>query len=193
MRWHRAEGARKITHTSGLEQLLQLRHQLDQKRKSMMKKIPTILTLSLAAVFVTFSQQGRSQGTSEEFDIDDVKTISGTITNVDHPRATLKAADGKEYEIHLGPYWFWQRHQYALEKGAKVEAKGETEDVKGTMQIYPWQIREGKNVITLANDDGVPEWAGRRNSRGGTYGWGKGGFGYRGQRERCCGCNRGRW
>ena len=158
-----------------------------------MKKLLHLLTLTVISSLTAISQQGRSQGTSERFDVDDVKTISGTITEVNHPRATLKTADGKEYEIHLGPYWYWQRHRFALEKGAKVEVKGETEDVKGTMHMYAWQIKEGKNVMTLADDDGVPEWAGRRNSRGGEYGWGKGGFGYRGYRERCCGCNRGRW
>lgn len=158
-----------------------------------MKKLLGLLTLTAISSLTAFSQQGRSQGTSEKFDTDDVKTISGTITEVNHPRAILKGADGKEYEIHLGPYWYWQRHHYALEKGAKVEVKGETEDVKGTMHVYPWQIKEGKNVIMLADDDGVPGWAGRRNTHGGAYGWGKGGYGYRGCQESCRGCNRGRW
>lgn len=157
-----------------------------------MKKLQYLVTLVFIASLTAFSQQGRSQGAPERYDNDDVKTISGTVTEVDHPRATLKAADGKEYQIHLGPYWFWQRHQYTLEKGARVEVKGETEDIKGTTHIYPWQIREGKNVIMLADENGVPEWAGRRNSGGSAYSWGKGRFGHQGYRQPCGGCNWGR-
>ena len=89
----------------------------------------------------------------------------------------------------MGPLWFWQRHEYTLEKGAKVEVKGETEDVKGTTHVYPWQIKQENKVMMLADEDGVPEWAGRRNSRGGGFGSSKSGFRHGSHAPRCCGCN----
>lgn len=153
----------------------------------------TLLAFLLSVgVSLTFGQTWRARGASERFDTDDVKTLNGTITNVSHPYATFKADDGKEYQVHMGPYWFWERHEYALKKNIKATIKGEVENVKGTLHIYPWEVMQDGKTMTLADDDGVPEWVGRRGGRGigkgNSYGPGRG---YRGNGVgRCC-C--GRW
>lgn len=127
--------------------------------------IKAIMLTMLSAAFA-FAQAGRSGGKSERFDTDEIKTLSGTITKIDHPLATLKADDGKEYQIHMGPYWFWQREDFALKANAKATVKGEVENVKGMMHFYPWEIVQDGKTMKLADDDGVPEWAGRRSGRG---------------------------
>lgn len=151
-----------------------------------------LASLLLVGVSLTLGQTGRSRGASERFDTDDVKTLNGTITNVNRPYATFKADDGKEYQVHMGPYWFWERHEYALKKNIKTTIKGEVEDVKGTLHVYPWEVIQDGKTMTLADDDGVPAWAGRRVGRsiGKGYGYGPG----RGSHKYCCGpCRGGRW
>jgi hypothetical protein len=132
------------------------------KLSSITKAVALIM---LSATFA-FAQSGRSDGKSETLDTDDGKTLSGTITTVDHPIATFKTDDGKEYQIHMGPYWFWQREDYSLKPNAKAKVKGEVENGKGIMHFYPWEIVQNGKTLKLADDDGVPNWAGKRGGRG---------------------------
>lgn len=108
----------------------------------------------------------------------DVQTISGTITNVNHPIATLKTDDGKEYTIHMGPYWFWNDNNYSLSTNTVAEIKGE---VNGT-DIYPWTILQNSKTMTFTDDKGTPKWGngncpyrdGSGKGRGNGNGWGRG-------------------
>jgi hypothetical protein len=149
--------------------------------------ITKAVSLIMLSVTFAFAQAGRSDGKSERFDTDDVKTLNGTITKVDHPLATFKTDDGKEYQIHMGPYWFWQREDYALKPNAKAKLKGEVETVKGTMHFYPWEIVQDGKTLKLADDDGVPEWAGKRGRNGHGKGVGYGNGRGRGNQGRGCG------
>jgi hypothetical protein len=166
-----------------------------KRSKKTMNTNLTIRTL-IGLVLITsvaIAQQGRSKVATERFDTDDVKTISGTITTVNHPIAILKGEDGKEYSVHMGPYWFWEREEYSLKKGEKTQVKGEIEDVKGTMHLYPWQIVQDGKTMKLADDDGVPEWSGNKNGRGRGHGVGIGKHGRGGFARGCCGCGRHCW
>ena len=118
---------------------------------------------------VALAQPGRSKGTAERFDADEITTVAGTVIEVDRPFATLKGENGKEYKIHLGPVWFWDRRDYTLKKGMKAEVRGEVENVAGSLHLYPWEIKQDGNVMTLADEDGVPEWAGGRSGQGQSY------------------------
>lgn len=131
-----------------------------------LRSITKVVVLVVLSASFAFAQAGRSDGKSERFDSDNVQTLSGTITTIDHPIATFKTDDGKEYQIHMGPYWFWQREDYALKPNAKATVKGEVENVKGAMHFYPWEIVQAGKTLKLADDEGVPEWAGKRWVRG---------------------------
>jgi hypothetical protein len=137
--------------------------------------IMKVAALMMVSALSVLAQAGRSNGRSERFDTDDVKTVEGMITKVDHPYATLKAEDGNEYKIHLGPFWFWEHRDYSLKINANAKLKGEVENVKGAMHFYPWEIVQDGRIFTLAGDDGVPSWAGKRSSRGQGKGAGYGG------------------
>ncbi|MDZ7289693.1 MAG: hypothetical protein ONB44_10920 [candidate division KSB1 bacterium] len=138
------------------------------------KSILMMVAAMLLSVSLVFAQAGRSQGASERFDKDEVKTISGTITKVDHPYATLKAEDGKEYQVHMGPYWYWQREKYELKTNEKAQIKGEIDNVKGTLHLYPWEIVQDGKTMKFADDDGVPDWAGGRHGGCCQHGKGRG-------------------
>ena len=84
----------------------------------------------------------------------DVQTITGTITSVDHPVAKMKADDGKEYTVYMGPYWFWNENNYSLSANMSAEIKG---DVNGT-DLYPWTIVQDGKTMTFTDDKGAPKW-----------------------------------
>jgi hypothetical protein len=126
------------------------------------KSILMVVAAMLLSVSPALAQQGRSPGASERYDQDEVKTINGTVTKVDHPYATLKAEDGKEYQVHMGPLWYWQREKLELKPNVKAQIKGEVEEVKSAYHLYPWEIVQDGKTMALADEDGVPSWAGGR-------------------------------
>ncbi len=126
------------------------------------KLIVLTMVVALMSVTLALAQQGRSQGASERYDQDEVKTINGTVTKVDHPYATLKGDDGKEYQVHLGPLWYWQREKLELKPNVKTQIKGEVDEVKSAYHLYPWEIVQDGKTMVLADEDGVPSWAGGR-------------------------------
>lgn len=139
--------------------------------------------LILICAGLAFGQTGRAG----QYPSDDVKTLRGTITNVDRPVATFKAEDGHEYRLHMGPIWFWEREGYSLRKDASATIKGEVEDIKGSLHLYPREIVQEGRTVTLADDDGVPEWAGTRGGRVGSHGRARGSS-YRHSRWETCDC-----
>ena len=70
-----------------------------------MKKMKTLkITLAFLTLlfFSNIATAQRSDGTSEYNDVDNVLTVSGEITEVNHPIAKMKGDDGNEYQIHMG-------------------------------------------------------------------------------------------
>ena len=98
---------------------------------------------------------------------ENIKTISGTITSIDHPVAKFKADDGTVYDLRMGPYWYWQNNNYSL-TATYATVKGEIESKNGVNEIYPSEIEQSGSTIKLADDKGFPLW-----SKGGK-GWDKG-------------------
>jgi hypothetical protein len=127
-----------------------------------MKSFLLMVAAMLLSVSLVLAQEGRSQGASERYDKDEAKTINGTITKVDHPYATFKADDGKEYQVQMGPLWYWQREKLELKQNVKAQIKGEVEEVKSAYHLYPWEIVQDGKTMALADEDGVPSWAGGR-------------------------------
>lgn len=139
-------------------------------------KIIKALTLIIVIFSAAFIFAQRSDGTGERWDKDNVVTLTGTVTDVNHPLASFKADDGTVYQIHMGPYWYWEENKYELKKDVKATIKAE---VKGN-DVYPWEIEQGGNKIYLADDNGVPKW-----SNGNCKGW-KNGNGYNGKGRGNC-------
>lgn len=142
--------------------------------KTMKKQI-----LIFAIIVLTFSMAFAQRTLNP----DDVKELTGTITSVNHPVAIFKADDGTEYEVRLGPYWYWVDNNYKLEANTAATIKGEVNSKY--KEIYPFEITQSGNTIKLADDKGLPLW-----SRGGK-GWQGRGYGWRGGRgwgRGCCCC-----
>lgn len=135
-----------------------------------------ILTVLVIPALVYAQTEGRSTQGSEKRDVDNVQTLKGTITDVKHPYATFKSEDGKEYRVHMGPQWYWEREKFQLKHNVKAQIKGEVKEVQGRFEFYPWEITQDGKQISLADPDGKPNWSGgKEGKRSGKSGKGKGG------------------
>jgi hypothetical protein len=102
------------------------------------------------------------------FSQNNIKTISGTVTDNVRPCGYIKSDDGQEYKIHLGPVWYWNDNNYEL-KLSSVQIKGY---IDGT-DIWPYEIIQDGKTMKFADDNGNPLWSnGKGNKKG--NGWGKG-------------------
>lgn len=113
-----------------------------------MKKI--ILLLVFFALSVSFAS---AQNT--------VTTVTGSVTEVNHPTALLSAGDGTVYKMFLGPYWYWKNNGYNLLLEQAV--------VKGVIDgknIYPYEITQNGNTIKLKDENGIALWGGKGMGKG---------------------------
>ena len=97
-------------------------------------------------------------------------TVTGSVTEVNHPIAKFKADDGTIYDIHMGPYWYWMNKGYKL-INETATIKGEVKTVDGVKELYPNEIIQNGNTIKLADENGVPYWAGNKGKNGNGKGW----------------------
>ncbi|RCK73347.1 MAG: hypothetical protein IGBAC_0193 [Ignavibacteriae bacterium] len=145
-----------------------------------MKTLQRIILIALIVPALVYAQtEGRATQGSEKNDVDNVQTIKGTITEVKHPYATFKGEDGKEYRVHLGPQWYWEREKFQLRHNVQAQIKGEVKQVQGRYEFYPWEITQDGKQISLADQNGKPKWSsgkdGKRSGKSGKSGKFKGG------------------
>lgn len=124
-----------------------------------------VVFVVLIATTLAFSYNGWR---IQNWDKSKVTTIEGKVTfaygaiiNVD--------AKGKEYIVHLGRPFYWQNQDVKIEKGTSVKITGMTIEIDGKMNMYPQSVVIGQKEIKVADENGIPVWAGNA-------GWaGKGG------------------
>ena len=118
-------------------------------------------------------------------DSDDMVTVKGTFTNVTRPNITLKAEDGSEYIIHLGPIWFWEENKYELTLNTNAEVYGKLKT--GVKEIYAHKITMNGTEIKLVDDKGDPLWWKDGKGRNRDDSWGMGYGRGMGKGKGCCG------
>lgn len=134
------------------------------------------LMLVIVAMFIATT--GFAQRATYMWSNDNVKTVSGVITDNQRPCAILKADDGKEYRVHLGPIWYWEQNGYSLSL-SNATIKGNVKEINGVYDIFPFTIEQSGKVMMFADDNGIPKWSqgkgwGRGYGRGYGYGRGRG-------------------
>ena len=92
-------------------------------------------------------------------------TLEGKIKDSERPEITMDV-EGKEHILHVGPFWYWEEKGYTLEEGQDVKVTGAVAEVDGVLHVYPQTIQVGDESIELADENGLPAWAGRRGGRG---------------------------
>jgi hypothetical protein len=137
-----------------------------------------VIFLILLVTTVAFAQRG-----NYGWGNDNVKTISGTITDNQRPDVFLKGNDGNTYRVHMGPVWYWNQNNYGLTV-ADATIKGNVNVINGEYHIYPYTIEQGNTTMSFTDDNGIPKWTagnGKGMRRGNCQGNGRG-------RGNCCCC-----
>lgn len=131
--------------------------------------VTAILIVSAMAVFAHTGWRG----VRTQWDEEKVVTLEGTIKDTERPIITMDV-EGKEYTLHVGPYWYWEEKGLKLEKDQKVTVTGMVEEYEDVPHVYPKTIKINDETVELTDKDGVPVWAGQRGGRGPRFGKGCG-------------------
>ena len=100
-----------------------------------------------------------------------VEKISGNIVSVERFGEEFGMADGVLLKlrnrritetIHVGPLWFLERQDLALNIGDTVTVRGARVDRKKANHLIASSINKGRNTLLLRNSEGFPLWTGWR-------------------------------
>jgi hypothetical protein len=125
------------------------------------------IVISMFLLNIIFAQSGRNIRNNNK---NEVVTVKGSVTSINHPIAFVKGDDGKSYELRLGPSWYWKQNNLDLKDKGNVEIKGELEKSNGKNFIYPYTIIQDGKTISLADNNGNPVWAGNKKHNGKSMG-----------------------
>jgi hypothetical protein len=107
-----------------------------------------------------------SAGGGAAYDPATVKTLRGTasaVTNVSGGvHVALQADDGREMDVHLGPSWFVENAGIQIAKGDAIEVTGSVLASDGGPVLIAREVKKGAQALTLRDEQGVPDWSGRR-------------------------------
>lgn len=113
----------------------------------------------------TWSNYGRM------YDPKKIETISGKVTKVERI-APLKSMSGgvlltvktdkEEIPVHLGPAWYIENQDVAIEQNDMIEVKGSRINFEGKPAIIAANVKKGDAVLALRDEKGIPVWSGWR-------------------------------
>jgi hypothetical protein len=61
-------------------------------------------------------------------------------------------------EVHLGPEWFIENQDIAIQPKDQIEVKGSKVYFRAQPTIIAAEIRKGEDVLKLRDDSGFPAW-----------------------------------
>lgn len=133
------------------------------------------ILLMLGPIMLTaWAQPGRKankQMYSRNYDVNNVETIQGEITEVSYKPARKRAAmmgvhivvktENETIPVHLGPVWYLSE-QEKLEEGDKVTVTGSRITYEGAAAIIAATVTRNQMTLRLRDQDGFPVWRGWR-------------------------------
>ncbi|MCA9743709.1 MAG: hypothetical protein H6695_16015 [Deferribacteres bacterium] len=113
--------------------------------------------------------KGMARAGRNEYDPATVKTITGTVLEVEKHSAQkgnfmgfhlkFKTDDG-EYNVYLGPEWFMNSQKLKFAANDQLEVTGSFVSKDGQQAIIAREIKKGTEVLNLRNEIGKPVWSG---------------------------------
>jgi hypothetical protein len=139
------------------------------KGESIMKTL--ITTVAVAALILLASASaaaGNAPATSPKYDRTAEASLKGTVVSV-HDRQCpvsgtlgahfmMQAANGKVYEVHLGPTTFTKTFDMVFTPGEKVEVLGNILTFQEKDTILARQVKHGNETVTFRDKKGNPSW-----------------------------------
>jgi hypothetical protein len=68
--------------------------------------------------------------------------------------------------VHLGPAWYLERQDIAIEAGDQLVILGSLVDLDGERVLIAREVTRGEDVLVLRDELGRPYWAGWRRGSG---------------------------
>lgn len=90
--------------------------------------------------------------------VEEVVSMPGMMAGI---HLILKTAKG-ELPVHLGPAWYVERLDTAIEAGDKIVVRGSRVMVDGKPALIAAEVKKGDSVLVLRDEAGIPAWAGWR-------------------------------
>jgi hypothetical protein len=133
-----------------------------------MQTIPKLITaVAIAAAFVASSAIAQ-----RNYDPKTVETIEGKVLSVEKMQQrgrgvhlTLQT-DKETVPVHLGPSWYIDKQTPKIETNDTITVTGSRVTVGAKPAIIAAQVKKGKEVLKLRDENGIPVW--RRAGRGNT-------------------------
>lgn len=94
----------------------------------------------------------------------DWETIRGTVIALDGNTLTVDT-DSSPVDVHLGPEWYWESAGIDISDGDTVEITGFYEGDE--FEVAHVKNISGGEAVSLRDETGRPQWAGRGNGRSG--------------------------
>lgn len=107
---------------------------------------------------------------SYRYDVETVKTISGTIKGISTVpttgyalvTVTVETAKKEKYTVNLGPIWYFIRQGFGIKEGDKVEVTGSDIGVGNKNMLLAAKVVRGDSILELRDSNGIPYWASSR-------------------------------
>lgn len=115
------------------------------------------------------------------YDPSNLETVSGEVVSIDTftpisgmsqgMHLLLRTDDGTTIPVHLGPYWYLENQDIAIEPNDKIEVRGSRVNFAGEPAIIAAEVQKGDTTLRLRDESGFPMWSGWRNDnwRNGNY------------------------
>ncbi|MBI5374994.1 MAG: DNA-binding protein [Candidatus Schekmanbacteria bacterium] len=96
-----------------------------------------------------------------------VETISGVVEKVEKITPMegmtlgiqiLLKTDKEIVPVHLGPAWYIENQDYAIEPGDKIEVKGSKCTFQGKPSIMAAEVKKGDKIMKVRDEKGFPFW-----------------------------------
>jgi len=102
------------------------------------------------------------------------QTISGQVSSIETAapmpgmapgmQLLVQTDDGKTVRVHIGPEWYLQRQNVALQAHTRVQVTGATADIEGQPVLMAREVQFDGQTLTLRDAQGLPVWNSLRRS-----------------------------
>ena len=114
---------------------------------------------------------GRGSAYNRMYDTNTVESLAGTVTSVERITQTRRLYCGihlmlktnnEEICVHLGPAWFIDSLNIAIEKNDTLKVTGSRITYEGKPTLIAAILERGDQSLILRNEMGIPVWSGWR-------------------------------
>jgi len=102
------------------------------------------------------------------------QTISGQVSSIETAapmpgmvpgmQMLVQTDDGKTVRVHIGPEWYLQRQNVALQEHTRVQVTGAPADIEGQPVLLAREVQFDGQTLTLRDAQGLPVWNSLRRS-----------------------------